>query len=293
MITSAFPVSRRPLSRRLFLAAIAASVPASAQSSKLPHVAIVESSESLTPDTRRIRFRLPDGDPYRFTAGQFVLLQVPDEFLREWNGRYQTAHTRIARPYSFASSPKQLPNFDLIVKLAGAPRGKDVPPGVASSYIHSLKPGDSVRFSDPMGVMRASPDGGHPVILAAGGTGAAPFLSFLQSWFEDDRPRNNHIYFYFGARSLRDLFLHQQFQAWAKARTDFTYVPVLSNPEEQDRWQGETGYVNSALDRYAAMPAEAEAYIAGPPVMLREVQKVLLSKGIKEDRIHHDPITVQ
>jgi Na+-transporting NADH:ubiquinone oxidoreductase subunit F len=258
-----------------------------------PHAAKVHLVENLTHDTKLVRFQLLDGDLLHFTAGQFVILSVPESFLQEWNARYKTSYTAIARPYSFASSPSRLPFFDLIVKLAGPPPGKDVPPGVGSSYVHQLKTGDSVRFSEPMGELSASPDTGRPVIIVAGGTGAAPFLSFFQSWFENDSPHKSRIYFFFGVRSRCDLFLHDQFQRWAAGRKDFIYVPSLSSPEDSVQWSGETGYISVVLGKHIEAPSEADAYVAGSPVMLREVEKVLLTKGITQERIHHDPIRVQ
>jgi NAD(P)H-flavin reductase len=289
------PQFRFSPSRRIFLGALLSPCAhaLAPDTGRFPHLAKVESTERLTRDTKRVRFRVRDGDPFRFMAGQFVLLEVAEEFLREWNERYKTAHTQIARPYSFASSPRQLPYFDLIVKLVGPPSGQDVPPGVASTYIHRLERGDSVRFSEPMGEMSASADSGRPLIMAAGGTGAAPFLSFFQSWFEDDRPHKRRIFFFFGVRSRWDLFLHSQFQRWAESRKDFTYVPVLSNPQETDGWRGETGFVSAVIDKRISATSDADAYVAGPPVMVREVKKVLASKGIREERIHHDPISVQ
>jgi Na+-transporting NADH:ubiquinone oxidoreductase subunit F len=135
---------------------------ATMQGGGFPHTVTVAKVEDLTHDTKRVRFRVQD-QTLHFTAGQFVMLKVPKAFLEDWNKRYQTSHTQIARPYSFASSPSQLPLFDIIVKRVGPPPGEDVPPGVGSSYVHQLKVGDSVEFSEPNGKLSASPDSGRPV----------------------------------------------------------------------------------------------------------------------------------
>src|SRR5919106_976179 len=83
-----------------------------------PYRATVTEVEVLTHDTRRIRFRLSDAKGFAFTPGQYTFLKVADDYVREWNARYNTDHTEVARPYSFASSSSRLPFFDLMVKLA-------------------------------------------------------------------------------------------------------------------------------------------------------------------------------
>jgi Na+-transporting NADH:ubiquinone oxidoreductase subunit F len=219
---------------------------------------------------------------------------VPDHYVKEWNTRYTTSHKEVARPYSFASSSSRLPLFDLMVKLAGPPAGKNVPPGIASTYIHTqLKAGDEVHFSAPAGSLYLRKDTGRPILIVAGGTGAAPFMSLLEYWFENGFEQNNEIFFFFGVRSRRDLFWHERFQAWARTKPKFHYIPALSSPAPEDKWEGETGFIQLAVDKHIAAPSEADAYLAGPPVMVREVVKVLNSKGIGKERIHYDEIAVQ
>jgi Na+-transporting NADH:ubiquinone oxidoreductase subunit F len=253
----------------------------------------VVETEDLTHDTKRIRFRVADASGFEFTPGQYTFLKVPDEFVAEWNQRYQTAHKQVARPYSFASSVSRLPLFDLIIKLAGPPPGKNVPPGVASTYVHRrLKVGDEVRFSPPAGSLHLRKDTGRPIIIVAGGTGMAPFLSLLEYWFENQFEKNTEIYLFFGVRSKRDLFYDERFRAWEKEKK-LRYFPALSHPEPDDRWQGETGFIQAIVDKHISAPSDADAYLAGPPIMVRETVKVLNAKGITKDRIHYDQIAVQ
>jgi Na+-transporting NADH:ubiquinone oxidoreductase subunit F len=259
-----------------------------------PYRAKVTEIEELTHDTRRIRFKLLDAKGFTFTPGQYTFLKVPDEYVRQWNARHSTTHKEVARPYSFASSSSRLPFFDLMVKLAGPPPGKDVPPGIASTYIHKeLKPGDEVRFSAPTGKLYLRKDTGRPIVIVAGGTGAAPFISLLEYWFENSFEKNNEIWFFFGVRSRRDLFWHERFQEWARTKPKFHYIPALSSPAPEDKWEGETGFIQLTVDKHIAAPSDADAYLAGPPVMVRETVKVLNSKGITKDRIHFDEIAVR
>src|SRR5688572_15878341 len=259
-----------------------------------PYRAKVSEIEELTHDTKRIRFRLQDAKGFTFTPGQYTFLQVPDDYVKQWNARYKTSHREVARPYSFATSSSRLPFFDLMVKLAGPPPGKNVPPGIGSTFIHThLKVGDEVSFSAPAGKLYLRKDTGRPIVIVAGGTGAAPFMSLLDYWFENGFEKNNEIYFFFGVRSRRDLFLHERFQQWARSKTNFRYFPALSNPMPDDKWDGETGFIQLIVDKHIAAPSDADAYLAGPPIMVREVVKVLNSKGIGKERTHFDEIAVQ
>lgn len=279
--------------RTLGLLALSIALGARLVAEEFPYQARVVEIEDLTHDTKRIRFRLPEASGFRFTPGQYTFLKVPDEFVAEWNQRYQTGHKQIARPYSFASSASRLPWFDLIIKLAGPPPGKDVPPGVASTYVHSrLKVGDEVRFSAPAGTLHLRKDTGRPIIIVAGGTGMAPFLSLLEYWFENQFDKTNDIYLFFGVRSKRDLFYDDRFRAWEKEKK-LRYFPALSHPEPEDRWQGETGFIQTVVDKHIPAPSDADAYLAGPPIMVQETVKVLHSKGITKDRIHYDQIVVR
>ena len=87
-----------------------------------------------------------------------------------------------------------------------------------------------MRFSAPAGNLYLRKDTGRPIVIVAGGTGAAPFISLLEYWFENGFEKNNEIYFFFGVRSRRDLFWHERFQEWARTKTKFRYIPALSSP---------------------------------------------------------------
>jgi Na+-transporting NADH:ubiquinone oxidoreductase subunit F len=258
------------------------------------HKAKVLAIEDLTHDTKLIRCRLADSKKFRFAPGQYIFLKVPDDFVKEWNARYKTTHTEVMRPYSFASSSSKLPVFDLIIKLASAPPGKDVPPGIATTYVFSrLKFGDVLEISQPFGELSLRKDTGRPIVIVAGGTGAAPFVSLLEYWFERKFDRRNEIFFYFGVRAKKDLFYHEKFLAWAKKKKRFHYIPALSKPDANDNWTGETGFIQKVVEKYLKSPSDADAYLAGPPIMVTEAVKVLTAKGITKDRIHYDEIEVK
>jgi Na+-transporting NADH:ubiquinone oxidoreductase subunit F len=248
--------------------------------------------ESLTHDVKRVRVRLPAG--YAFQAGQFALIRVPSKFVDEWNVKYGTRHGEVRRPYSFASSPARLPLADFIIKLAAPPPGKDVPPGICSTWVHRyLKIGDRVEVGKPMGSMAISADSTRPIVLVAGGTGVAPFVGLLEYWLETGVNERRPIYLFLGVRQQRDLILHDQLSAWARGKPNFHYVPSLSKPAPEDAWTGETGVLGSVLDRHFAGLLDADVLLAGSPAMMQEAVRILQSKGIPPDRIRHDPIQVE
>ena len=129
--------------------------------------------------------------------------------------------------------------------------------------------------------------------LVAGGVGASPLIGLLKHWFDEDLDKDREIYFFFGVRSKRDLFLLGDLADWARRRKNFHYTLALDHPEPSDNWTDETGYINTVLDRYFQAPLRADVYMAGPPIMIRETAKVLRAKQVPEERIHHDPIKVE
>jgi NAD(P)H-flavin reductase len=260
---------------------------------KFPHRAKVAKIEDLTHNIKRIRLRQAD-PKFAFTPGQYVLLRAPNDYVAGFNKRYGTSHKEVYRPYSFASSPGNSMLFDLIIKHYPAPADKDVPPGVVSTYVHKLLAvGDTVHTSEPEGKLYAKNASNRPIVLVAGGVGAAPFVCLLNYWFENEINRERNIYFFLGVRSNRDLLLHDQFTKWSETKKNFNYIPALSHPKDDDEWKGRTGYINVVLDKYFKKPFDANVYLAGPPIMIKFTRQVLKKKGIHDDRIHRDPIRVR
>ena len=285
---------QRSAPHRLFaLSLIAAGCLGILPAADFPHAAEVVAVENLTHNVKRVGFRIRAGSGFSFEPAQFLLLRIPDDYAAQWNERYGTTHREVARPYSLASAPHRLPRFDLIIGHQQAPRGKDVPPGLASTYVHTaLRPGDVVRLSNPAGNLYSHDLAGGltsaPLILVAGGTGVAPFVGVLEHLFAGKRRPERKIYLYLGVRAARDLLLHEKLSQWDQENGSFRYVPALSRPGADDSWTGETGYINTVLDRHFRAPLSADVSIAGSPIMIRETIKVLRAKGVPEERIRRD-----
>jgi NAD(P)H-flavin reductase len=156
-----------------------------------------------------------------------------------------------------------------------------------------LKVGDEVTLSEPLGKLYAKSDSDRPIVVVAGGVGAAPFVGLLKFWFENKIDEQRDIYFFLGVRSKQDLLLHKEFTHLSETKKKFRYIPALSRPQETDNWKGETGYINLVLDRYFTENFDADVYLAGPPIMIKFARQVLAAKGIKGNRIHRDPIRVR
>ena len=282
------------MNRRAWLRiTLAAALSPRLHAEQFPHRARVVEIEDLTHDTKRIRFRLVDQNGFRFTPGQYVFLKSA--------GRVRGKVERTLQDEPPGDRPSVFLRRQFQPAAGVRPHdqarhgsaGQDVPPGVASSFVHTaLKKGDEMSFSAPTGMLYLRRNTGRPVIIVAGGTGAAPFVSLLEYWFENGFERNNRIYFFFGVRAKRNLFLDERFRAWQK-ENKIRYFPALSNPTAEDRWQGETGLIQDVVDKHFPAAIDADAYLAGSPVMLRETVKVLNAKGIGKDRIHFDEIAVR
>ena len=250
----------------------------------------VIAADPLSPTVKRIRFKLPK--EYALRPAQFALVRVPPEFVQSWNARYGTSHKEVQRPYSFATDPKRLPAAEFIVQLAAPPPGKDVPPGVASTYLHGLKPGETLEVSEAMGNLYEADESTRPIVLVAGGTGVAPFVGLLEHWFRTKLNRRREILLFFGARRRQELLLDAQFMRWAATQPNFKYIPALSSPTPDDKWTGAKGFINAVVDRYFQTSMDADVLIAGSPRMMQETVKVVKAKGVPAKQIRQDPIKV-
>ncbi len=257
-----------------------------------PHRAEVIKIEDLNHNIRRVTLK-PQSPEFKFAAGQYIYLRAPDAYIDAFNEKHKTDHGEISRPYSFASSPENRDTFALIIKHYGPPRGKEAPPGVVSTYVHKhLKIGDKVELSTPRGRLYTPDDSDRPIVLLAGGVGISPFVGLLTYFFENKVNEDREIYLFCGVRSRQDLVLDAHFKEWAKTKKNFHYIPALSHPAEGDAWKGKTGYINLVFDAHFPQKYDADAYIAGSPIMVRETIKVLKKKGIPTEQIHRDRIKV-
>lgn len=213
----------------------------------------------------------------------------------------------IERAYSMASYPAEGLEIMLNVRIATPPfdRAKngwmDVNPGICSSYVFGLKPGDKVTISGPYGEFFINPTDAE-MLYVGGGAGMAPMRSHLYHLFKTLKTGRTVTYWY-GGRSKRELFYLEHFYELEKHFPNFKFYIVLSEPQEEDNWTTKTsledkkgdgflGFVHQAVvDNYLSVhdsPEDIELYFCGPPLMNQAVQKMGEDYGIPDENIRFD-----
>jgi Na+-transporting NADH:ubiquinone oxidoreductase subunit F len=229
----------------------------------------VASIRDLTYDIKEITLRLVDPPEIQFKAGQYVQFVVPE---------YELTPEPVYRAYSMASQPSRKNEVELEIRL--------VPNGICTTYVFKyLKVGDKVTINGPYGEFRLSGTNSEMVFIA-GGSGMAPIKAMLYDMVEKNIDRK--ATYFFGARSVRDLFLIEEMRELERKLRNFTFVPALSEPQNGDNWKGEKGLITQVLDRHLASGDSMEAYLCGSPGMIDASIKVLNEKGIPNDRIFFD-----
>ena len=179
-------------------------------------------------------------------------------------------------------------NIGIALPPPGA--GDSVPPGVVSSYLFSLEPGDPVTVAGPYGEFYAR-DTDQEMVFIGGGTGMAPMRSHIFDQLKRIKTKRK-ISFWFGVRSRLDLFYHEEFTKLAEEHPNFTYTAALSEPRSDDDWDGPVGFVHSVCyDQYLGShpaPEECEYYMCGPPLMIAAVQRMLSNLGVPEENVMFD-----
>ncbi|MBL6751107.1 MAG: 2Fe-2S iron-sulfur cluster binding domain-containing protein [Nevskia sp.] len=219
---------------------------------------------NLTQDIVLVRLDLQQPPAMAFNSGQYVEIEVPG--------------TGSWRAFSMANPAGDDRHADLMIKL--------LPGGVASEYLRSrARIGDTVALRGPYGQFCLSL-GTAPIVMVAGGSGMAPIASML-GWLARQGSRRP-ITFYYGARSVRDLFWGDELLALQQQLPALRYLPALSESGADDGWTGERGLVTEVLERDCGNLRGAEAYLCGPPPMIDAAIVVLRAKGMFSSRIRFD-----
>ncbi|MHA6347519.1 NADH:ubiquinone reductase (Na(+)-transporting) subunit F [Roseivivax sp. CAU 1761] len=266
---------------------------------------LVVSTRMIAPLIREVVVKLPDtldyrpGDFMQITAPPFQLqfeeLDVAEPFREEWeiaqwlNLRARSA-TPVTRAYSLANRPEDRGCAVFNIRLAVPPAGheKVLPPGMVSSWLFSLRPGDAISLSGPFGEFRVQ-DSQREMIFVGGGVGMAPLRSMIHH--EMSSASGRRVRFFYGARSGANLFYTEEFEKLATDNPRFTWTPALSDPEPGDRWTGRCGFIHEILaDELEAhsAPEECEFYLCGPPMMISAVLSTLHGLGADSGLIFFD-----
>lgn len=269
---------------------------------------VVESNENVATFIKELVLKLPEGDHVDFKAGGYIQIEVPphvleyknfdidDRFLADWTKfkmfQYKShVHTPVTRAYSMANYPEESGVIKLNVRIASPPPGQPAtPPGQVSSYIFNLKQGDDVVISGPFGEFYLE-DGDEELVYIGGGAGMAPMRSHIFDLFKRIKT-DRKVSFWYGGRSMKEVFYQAEFEEMAKAHDNFTFHLALSEPLPEDNWEGETGFIHQVLyEKYLKdhpAPEDLHYYICGPPMMLKSVQEMLDNLGVETENIHFD-----
>jgi len=266
--------------------------------------------------------KLPEGETLDFESGGYIQIDVPEcevefknfdispnpetgddpkKFYEDWDNfnmwDLKMKNTEeIFRAYSMANHPAEGNIVMLNVRIASPPwdraAGKfmDVNPGIASSYIFDKKPGDKVMVSGPYGEFHINPTQ-REMVYIGGGAGMAPLRSHVFHLFQTLKT-NRKVSYWYGGRSLRELFYTEHFRKIEEEFPNFSYHIALSEPLPEDNWTGPQGFIHQVvLQEYLSKhpePEEVEFYLCGPPLMLSAVQKMLDDLGVPEENIRFD-----
>ncbi|MCB1197839.1 MAG: NADH:ubiquinone reductase (Na(+)-transporting) subunit F [Bdellovibrionota bacterium] len=269
----------------------------------------VRSNHNVATFIKELVLELPEGEDVPFRAGGFIQIERPphlsidfkdfaieDEYKDDWDKynlwKYKSvSHEETIRAYSMANYPEEKGIIMLNVRIATPPPRQDsVPPGLMSSYIFNLKPGDEVTISGPFGEFFAR-DTNKEMVFIGGGAGMAPMRSHLFDQFRRIKT-DRKVSFWYGARSKREIFYQEDFDTIDQEFDNFQWHVALSEPLPGDNWNGYTGFIHQVLyDNYLKhhqSPEDCEYYLCGPPMMNTSVINMLLDLGVEPEDIMLD-----
>ncbi len=261
--------------------------------------------------------KLPEGETMDFQSGGYIQIDVPkcevdfkdieveEEYREDWD-EFKMWDLKMRNPepifraYSMANHPAEENIIMLNVRIATPPfdnkkkRFMKVNPGICSSYIFSRKPGDKVTISGPYGEFFIK-DSDKEMMFIGGGAGMAPMRSHIFHLFNTEHSKRKATFWY-GGRSLRELFYIDQFKKIEKNNPNFKFHIGLSEPVPEDNWTGYIGFIHQVIiDNYLKNhpePEEIEFYLCGPPLMNDAVLKMLDDYGVPDEMIAFDDFGV-
>jgi len=273
----------------------------------------VRSNRNVATFIKELVLELPEGETVPFRAGGYIQIECPPHRLRyrdfdiderfrgDWDRydlwRYESdVRDTVTRAYSMANHPDEADIIMLNVRIATPPprAPADTPPGIMSSWMFGLKPGDKAIISGPFGEFFAR-DTDNEMVFVGGGAGMAPMRSHILDQLLRLHSRRK-MSFWYGARSLREAFYVDLFDRLAADHDNFTWHLALSEPQPEDQWSGPTGFIHNVLYEHYLKdhpaPEDCEFYMCGPPMMNTAVISMLHDLGVEDDNILLDDFGV-
>ena len=265
----------------------------------------VESNPNVATFIKELTLRLPEGENVDFRAGGYVQLEAPahtvhykdfdlgDEYKGDWErfgmlDLVSKVDEPIIRAYSMANYPEEKGVVKFNIRCATPPPNNlTLPPGQMSSWVFNLKPGDKVTVYGPFGEFFAK-DTDAEMVFVGGGAGMAPMRSHIFDQLKRLSSKRKISYWY-GARSLREVFYAEEFDKLAEENPNFEWHLALSDALPEDNWDGLTGFIHNVLyEEYLkdhAAPEDCEFYMCGPPMMSAAVISMLENLGVERENI--------
>ncbi|MFC1817242.1 NADH:ubiquinone reductase (Na(+)-transporting) subunit F [Thermodesulfobacteriota bacterium] len=270
--------------------------------------ATVVSNNNVATFIKELVLQLDSGEELDFKAGAYIQIDIPEyelsfdqievseQFRAVWKKfnlweLHAGSQEPVNRAYSLANPPSEKNALRFTIRIATPPPGAgDAPPGVGSSYIFNLKPGDRVILSGPYGEFFIK-DTENEMCFVGGGAGMAPLRSQIRHQLLTLQTKRK-MTFWYGARSKPEMFFDDEFRGLEKNCENFSYHVALSEPQPEDNWEGLTGFIHQRLyDHYLSShqdPTTIEYYICGPPMMLNAVIQILDDLGVEAEMIAYD-----
>jgi Na+-transporting NADH:ubiquinone oxidoreductase subunit F len=268
----------------------------------------VESNPNMATFIKELTLRLPEGESVDFRAGGYVQLECPpfeinfSDFDIEEQYRGDWEHFKFfdfkcinkeetIRAYSMANYPEEQGVVKFNIRIATPPPGTTgINPGIMSSYTFNLKPGDKVTVYGPFGEFFAKETDAE-MVFVGGGAGMAPMRSHIFDQLKRLKS-DRKISFWYGARSLKELFYKEDYDSLAAEFPNFEWHVAMSDPQPEDNWEGLTGFIhNVLLEKYLKdhpAPEDCEYYMCGPPIMNQSVITMLEAMGVEPENIMLD-----
>lgn len=265
----------------------------------------VESNPNVATFIKELTLKLPEGENVDFRAGGYVQLECPphtvkyadfdlgDEYKGDWErfgflDLVSKVEDTTIRAYSMANYPEEKGIVKFNIRCATPPPNNlTLTPGIMSSWVFGLKPGDKVKVYGPFGEFYAKETEAEMVFIG-GGAGMAPMRSHIFDQLKRVGSKRK-ITFWYGARSLREVFYAEEYDQLAAENENFEWHLALSDPQPEDNWTGLTGFIHNVLyDNYLkdhVAPEDCEFYMCGPPMMNSAVVSMLENLGVENENI--------
>ena len=273
----------------------------------------VVSNRNVSTFIKEFVVKLPEGEVMNFQSGSYAQITIPpydikyadydidEKFRGDWDHFDMWSltcknDTETIRAYSMANYPAEGNIITLNVRIATPPMDRathkwlPVSPGISSSYIFSLKPGDKVRMSGPYGDFHIQ-DTDAEMLYIGGGAGMAPLRAQILHLFRTLHTGRKVSYWY-GARSKKEIFYEEDFREIEKQFPNFSFHIALSDPQPEDNWTGYVGFIHQVIyDNYLTdhdAPEDIEYYMCGPGPMANAVKKMLEDLGVERSQLFFD-----